>query len=730
MQKGTLKKVTFAILILFMVLADAAATQYFASKLGYQEALGEPLFTFHKWPIYEPFDFWVWFFRFYEDAPQVFARGFSVIGIVFGIGLVLVVWMKRRLQPQQLDSCGTAHWASEEVIRQAKLLDGKGIFLGKLEDGRYLRDNDNRHAMVISPTRGGKGVGLVTPTALSWQESILFVDIKGEIYGLTAGYRKDVLKQTVIKFDPASASGSAYFNPLDEIRLGTKDEIKDCINIVQALSRPDGNDKPDHWRDLAASLIEGVVMHLKYLQQGDASFADVLNFIFGEISIRNRLWEMTKCQHGTTPELKAFLEETYGVTDGVHPFVKKKAYAALQKDEREFAGIVSTAEELLKDFYDPILARNTSMSSFHIHDLMNTERPISLYLVVPPSDLARMAKFFRLIVVLIYQRLTEKMDFKNGRPAPTYKHKLLLLLDEFPALGRISELEKALGYIAGYGLRAFIIIQGLNQLFAPQMYGRSTSIIDNCHIRVFHTPNDAETPDYMSKMMGKKTIKVRNKSYQNDLWQLLGENSYNVQEKGRDLMTSAEISEMDAEDEIIFVAGMPPIRCKKIRYYQDKNFVTRLSEAPATDSLYSLEEREKRKHEICAAIRQADADKIARAREMKELQEKLRLIDEEKALEKGRDKLRKSMAAHEDKKELPLNHALSAAVAGAVAAEATEADEASAAEAAGAEAGEQTSAEAESAQVSAADETGQPDGFNDVTSEQFVEGKEDYDFDF
>ena len=135
------------------------------------------------------------------------------------------------------------------------------------------------------------------------------------------------------------------------------------------------------------------------------------------------------------------------------------------------------------------------------------------------------------------------MDFKNGRPAPTYKHKLLLLLDEFPALGRISELEKALGYIAGYGLRAFIIIQGLNQLFAPQMYGRSTSIIDNCHIRVFHTPNDAETPDYMSKMMGKKTIKVRNKSYQNDIWQLLGENSYNVQEKGRPLMNTAQKSE-------------------------------------------------------------------------------------------------------------------------------------------------------------------------------------------
>lgn len=730
MSKATKKKVYLGILLVALVAGHVAATQYFAAKLGYQELLGSGLFDLGSGRVYEPFAFWEWFFRFYEDAPEVFARGFSLIGIGFGAGVVLVAWLKRRMNPKPLDSCGSAHWASEDVIRQAKLLDGKGIFLGKLEDGRYLRDNDNRHAMVISPTRGGKGVGLVTPTALSWPESILFMDIKGEIYGLTAGYRKNVLKQTVIKFDPASASGSAYFNPLDEIRLGTKDEIKDCINIVQALSRPDGSDKPDHWRDLAASLIESVVMHLMYLQKGDASFADVLNFIFGEISIRSRLWEMTKCQHGTMPELKAFLEEAYGVKDGVHPFVKKKAYAALQKDDREFAGIVSTAEELLKDFYDPILSKNTSMSSFSIHDLMNQEKPVSLYLVVPPSDLARMAKFFRLIVVLIYQRLTEKMEFRDGRPAPTYKHKLLLLLDEFPALGRISELEKALGYIAGYGLRAFIIIQGLNQLFAPHMYGRNTSIIDNCHIRVFHTPNDAETPEYVSKMMGKKTITVRNKSYQNDLWQLLGENSYNVQEKGRDLMTSAEISEMDAEDEIIFVAGRPPIRCKKIRYYQDRNFVARLSEAPGTDSLYDLAARKKRKEEICEAIREADAEKIEKAREMKELQEKLRLLDEEKALEKGREKLRRSMEEQEEKKNRALNSALTAAMAGAAVESVSAASEVSSEEADEDKEDVVSDAEELFAAAPSEDESGQPDGFNDLTSDQFVEGKEDFEFDF
>ena len=284
----------------------------------------------------------------------------------------------------------------------------------------------------------------------------------------------------------------------------------------------------------------------------------------------------------------------------------------------------------------------------------------------------------------------------------------------------------------------------MNQLFAPHMYGRNTSIIDNCHIRVFHTPNDAETPDYVSKMMGKKTITVRNKSYQNDLWQLLGENSYNVQEKGRDLMTAAEISELDAEDEIIFVAGRPPIRCKKIRYYQDKNFERRLREAPKTDSLYPLEERERRKEEICAAIRQNDAEKVARAREMKEMQEKLFRLNEEEAMRKGLARLEKHEKEQAEKQETMMQQEVSAAllaktmtdavpseVAGAVSeAEAAEASEDGAPAGASAGDGASVIGSAEGATGSLPDETGQPDGFDDRTSGQYVEGRDAYDFDF
>ena len=723
MDKKSIKRLFLAVLLSFLLIGNWAATEYFAAKLGYQPLLGSPIFSLGERLIYYPWDFWVWFFKFYEDAPRVFAMGFSIIGMCFGAGIVIVAVLRRVLIKKPLTSCGTAHWASREDIWEAKLLDGKGIFLGKTEDGYYLRDNDNRHALVVSPTRGGKGTGLVVPTGLSWPESVVFVDIKGEIYSITSGYRKNTLHQTIIKFDPTNDEGSAGFNPLDEVRLYTKDEIKDTINIVHAIARPDGSDKPDHWRDLAASMIEGVVLHLKYIQQGDASFGDVLGFVFGEIPIRERLREMAVTVHGATDEQKNFLLEAYGATDGVHPFVKQKAYTFLQKEEKEFAGIMSTVEELLKDFSDPILAKNTSYSSFCIRDLMYAEKPISLYLIVPPSDLERMAKFFRLIVVLIYQRLTEHMAFQDGRPAPDYNHKLLLLLDEFPALGRIVEFEKSLGYIAGYGLRAFIIIQGLNQLFAQHMYGRSTSIIDNCHIRVFHTPNDDQTPEYVSKMMGKETIEVKNRTFRNDLLQFLGENSYNVQEKGKDLMTAAQISsELDGEEEIIFVAGRAPIKCRKIRYFNDANFKSRVQAEVPTDSLYEMEERKARKAEICAALAELDAEKTEKARHLREIKEKMDEIAEAEYIAKSEAKI----AKFEEEKQEAMNAEIDAALGMQLSEDAT--NEEAAKDSATDEAEE--AADAEAGDDSPLDDFGQPDGFTDLTTGTFMEGQEDFSVDF
>ena len=249
------------------------------------------------------------------------------------------------------------------------------------------------------------------------------------------------------------------------------------------------------------------------------------------------------------------------------------------------------------------------------------------------------------------------------------------------------------------------------------MYGKNTSIIDNCHIRVFHTPNDAETPEYVSKMMGKQTIRVQNKSYENDVWQLLGANSFNVQERGRELMTTSEISEMDAEDEIIFVAGKPPIRCKKIRYYKDRNFVSRLREAPETDALYPLDARAARKAEVCKALLEKDAERIALAKDFRTAQESMERIQQEEFIEKSRKK--------EEELQRKRDAAIDAAIASAVLPSDDDVDDDAVSDAA------DDAADDDVAAAPAGDpDTTQPDGFDDLTSGDYLSGQADFDIDF
>jgi type IV secretion system protein VirD4 len=145
---------------------------------------------------------------------------------------------------------------------------------------------------------------------------------------------------------------------------------------------------------------------------------------------------------------------------GPHPAVAQAAREMLNKSDNELSGVFSTAMACLGLYRDPVVARNTAESDFRIADLMNADAPVSLYLVVPPSDLARTRPIVRLILNQIGRRLTESMEF-GGKTA--YEHRLLLLLDEFPSVGKLEFFETVLAFIAGYGLKAFLIAQSLNQ---------------------------------------------------------------------------------------------------------------------------------------------------------------------------------------------------------------------------------------------------------------------------
>ena len=265
-----------------------------------------------------------------------------------------------------------------------------------------------------------------------------------------------------------------------------------------------------------------------------------------------------------------------GQNGGPHPVVASAAREVLNKSENERSGVLSTAMSFLGLYRDPTVAEVTSRCDWRIADLISAEHPVSLYLVVPPSDISRTKPLIRLILNQVGRRLTESLDGSDGIER---RHKLLLMLDEFPALGRLDFFESALAFMAGYGLRAFLIAQSLNQI--DKAYGPNHSILDNCHVRITFATNDERTAKRISETLGTATELRAQRNYAGHrLAPWLGHLMVSRQETARPLLTPGEVMQLPPDESVVMVSGHAPIRARKIRYYTDTNFQSRVLPAP------------------------------------------------------------------------------------------------------------------------------------------------------
>lgn len=583
---------TSLMIIAVFVLGLWTSTQVVAKWLAYQPELGPPLLVFKGWPVYAPWKFLSWYFHFGAYAPRQFenALWFSYLGSISGVIFAVYLSLVRARRKKIPTSHGTADWASVEDLKQAGLLKGEGIVIGESANGDYLRHDGPEHVITIAPTRSGKGVGIIIPTLLTWPHSVIVTDIKGENWGITSGYRKRALKNRVMKFDPTASDGSSVkYNPLEEIRLGTLNEVRDAQNIADILVDPQGTGQLDHWAKTGHALLVGTILHTLYAGEiKQKNLTSVASFLSDPSrSIDQTIVSMLTAKHD--PELKNGWVDLAGRKTATHPVVAAAARELMNKSDNERSGVLSTAMSFLGLYRDPIVSANTGVSEFKISDLMHHEDPVSLYLVVPPSDLSRTRPLMRMIINQVGRTLTESLEFKDGKPVAAYRHRLLLLLDEFPALGRLDFFESALAFVAGYGMKVLLVVQSLNQL--KKSYGPNNSIMDNCHIRIVFTPNDNETAELISRMLGQKTEIVTNQSFSgNRLNPWLKNMTCSTQETGRPLMTSGEVSILPYEEEIIFVAGHPPIRARKLFYYKDRNFIRRIVPSPDKSDVCSLAE--------------------------------------------------------------------------------------------------------------------------------------------
>ncbi len=273
--------------------------------------------------------------------------------------------------------------------------------------------------------------------------------------------------------------------------------------------------------------------------------------------------------------LRAMLR-TRHLDDGPHPVVASAAREVLNKSDNERSGVLSTAMSFLGLYRDPTVATVTQRCDWRIADLISANNPVSLYLVVPPSDISRTKPLVRLLLNQIGRRLTESLDGSDGIAR---LRDLLLMLDEFPALGRLDFFESALAYMAAYRLRAYLIGQSLNQI--DKAYWPNNSILDNCHVRVVFSSNDERTAKRVSDSLGTATELRAQRNYAGHrLAPWLGHLMVSRQETARPLRTPGEIMQLPPDDQIVMVSGMSPIQAKKLRYYEDGNFRRRVLPPP------------------------------------------------------------------------------------------------------------------------------------------------------
>lgn len=576
------------------------ATQYLAHQFSYHVGLGAPWLRVGNALIYPPWSWVEWTWRW--SATPAWGTLLQGVAIVLGVGLLAMAWFAyaavertRSAHEKTGDLHGSARWANPtEIIATGLVSANEGVYVGGWLDRqgralRYLRHDGPEHVLAFAPTRSGKGVGLVIPTLLAWPGACVVYDIKGENWARTAGFRQ-ASGQRCLKFSPTETA-SSRFNPLAEIRLFSARDVSDAQNIAEMIVKTGEVENERYWQDAAASIMTGMILHAAYEAAAAnrlASLADLAHtFTRAGQSFRDSLNAFIVHPHDPTYRA-GWLHPASHLPTHTHPVVAEKCQEMLDKEDRDFSGVLSTAKTALTLYADPLVAANTSESDFLICDLVDAEQPISLYLVVPPSDKLRLRPLIRLLFTMIVNRLTEKMEFDASANRPA-RHRLLFLIDEFPSLKRMEIFSDALSYMAGYGLKAYLITQDVRQI--QDAYGNHEAIVSNCHVRIAFAPNQLETAELLSKMTGVMTIEKASYTYSGSrLATVAGSISATIDQVERPLLTPDEVLRLPGPkksghganeritspgDMLIFMAGHRPIYGKQMLYFLDPELARR-----------------------------------------------------------------------------------------------------------------------------------------------------------
>lgn len=494
---------------------------------------------------------------------------------------------------------GTARWGTKKDLKKFGLLQKNGVVLAQLDNAEVsskvnpenasvslhlkktaplICHSGGTNTLLLAPTRSGKGVGSIIPTLLSYSGHMIVFDPKGELYNITAGYRRKF--SHVIKFSPVSKE-TARFNPLNEMKRneGLQSEIDLIASIIfQKGGNDDG--KNDFWDNMAMALFNSVIYHILtddvHYGPADRSISNAIHILALASAEKTTDADGNESESGGETFLKEMMEAKHTDENGVNQrymdaYVQEGASKVLAMNPKVRSDVYSTLFAKVNLFSDAYISNLTSTSDFSLEDFYTSKEPITLYLTVPYGQMTRVMPVFSLLINFILNRFSSG-EIRLGTKEKKLSHRLLFLLDEFPALGKGGQqIHNNLGVLAGYGITFYLICQSLSQL--DTIYGKDHSFLSNCKTLMIYAPGELEPAKKFSEMIGKESVTKESISASGSRYAVAFNNlNASSQEVARDLINPDELMKLPPNQALIYNQGMPPYMAKKCVYYEDPRF--------------------------------------------------------------------------------------------------------------------------------------------------------------
>ena len=497
---------------------------------------------------------------YYGDRADIRSRLLGSSAVGFGVVLICALTL---LLPRRRSLHGDAGFATRHDIAAAGLLGDQGIILGRI-GRRCVMLAGQQGVALAAPPRAGKGTGIVVPNALNWPGSLVCVDIKRENWTLTAGFRERC-GQACYLFDPFAEDGrTARWNPFFYVSHDALKRVNDLQRIAEMLY-PDPPNVDPFWTASARSLFLGIALYLFETPSLPATIGEVLR------------QGMASDDEGFGQHWKRVIEGRQSGNRPLTPQCVRALYDVIDLAPVTASSIRKTFTSRLDLWLNPILDAATSGNDFDLRELRS--KPLSIYVAVNPDDLHRLRPVLNLFFQQAIGLQTRELPERN----PKLKLQVMMLLDEFTALGRIPIIAEAISYLPGYNVRVVLVIQTPAQL--REIYGahNAETMLKSLAARIVFAPKDYPDAREISDELGFTTVKVKTYSApQFNFSDSKGRRSrtQSVSEQRRALLLPQEVKELGNHHQIIFYEGLRPIRCRKIRYFEDSRFKARLFPPP------------------------------------------------------------------------------------------------------------------------------------------------------